>query len=263
MPDRMRFRAHGVVTCGSQPNNRKPNNTVKIQTNKASKGFTLIELLVVIAIIGILASMLLPALGKAKARANRIKCVSNLKQISLAFKVYANDNEDKFPWFTKSSVVGGGAITALVPVWQALGGELGNAKIMRSPCDGTTKTDGTTFATITTANISYWYCNTADELKPATLLSGTRNIGITAALGGSPSNFLWPFIALGATPAWGNGTIPNGMSGLLADQGQAALSDGSAQQYKNVDLQRQAAAHIASAGGSTAGATTPFNIANP
>ena len=234
---------------------------MKIQTNKASKGFTLIELLVVIAIIGILASMLLPALGKAKGRANRIKCVSGLKQISLAFKTYANDNEDKFPWFAKSS--GAVAVTALVPVWQALGGELGNAKIMRSPCDGTTKTDGTTFATITTANISYWYCNTADELKPATLLSGTRNIGITAALGGSPSNFLWPFIALGATPAWGNGTIPNGMSGLLADQGQAALSDGSAQQYKNVDLQRQAAAHIASAGGSTAGATTPFNIANP
>ena len=249
MPDRMRFRAHGVVTCGSQPNNRKPNNTVKIQTNKASKGFTLIELLVVIAIIGILASMLLPALGKAKGRANRIKCVSNLKQISLGFKTYANNNEDKFPWFPKSSVVGGGAVTALVPVWQAVGVELGNAKIMRSACDGA-RTDGTTFATITAANISYWFCVGADELKPSTFLAGTRNIG-TGAAGAQ---------TITAASIWSATSI---MSGLLADQGQGTLSDGSAAQYKNVDLGRQATAHIASSGGSTTGATTPFVITNP
>jgi len=58
------------------------------------KGFTLIELLVVIAIIAILASMLLPALGRAKESSHRIKCVNNLRQLETSLKVYAGDNND-------------------------------------------------------------------------------------------------------------------------------------------------------------------------
>jgi prepilin-type N-terminal cleavage/methylation domain-containing protein len=62
------------------------------------RAFTLIELLVVIAIIAILASLLLPALSKAKQKAQRIKCVSNLKNISLAFRLWGSDHDDGYPW---------------------------------------------------------------------------------------------------------------------------------------------------------------------
>ena len=70
---------------------RHPKGSIRL------KGFTLIELLVVIAIIAILAAMLLPALAKAKDKAIRAQCMSNMHQLGIAFFIYAGENNDRIP----------------------------------------------------------------------------------------------------------------------------------------------------------------------
>ena len=68
-------------------------------SSHARPGFTLIELLVTIGIIVVLAGLLLPTLGRAKKAAHRVKCVSNLKQIGIAMKLYSHDYAEFFPTF--------------------------------------------------------------------------------------------------------------------------------------------------------------------
>ncbi len=71
---------------------------LKSRCPNLGSGFTLIELLVVIAIIAILASLLMPALAKAKSKAHTLKCLSNLRQMAIGLTLYTDDNQERFPF---------------------------------------------------------------------------------------------------------------------------------------------------------------------
>src|SRR5213080_506004 len=110
-----------------------------MKNRKQTKAFTLIELLVVIAIIAILAAMLLPALARAKARAQRINCTNNMKQMGLAFKTWALDNGDRFPMLVPSSdggpyhqslLIGTTGAGYMFEVFQVMSNELSTPKLL-------------------------------------------------------------------------------------------------------------------------------------
>ena len=153
--------------------------------------------------------MLLPALGKAKARANRIKCTSNLKQISTALKAFAGENDDRMPWH----LTGTTGLTAQYYVFTIFDRDSFptlvknlSHKVLLSPCDPRNKADNDKWQSQRPQmnqlgrnnywrGLSYGVCHGGDELSPTTVLGGSRNAGHWGRLTG-----------LGHTiPQWGAG----------------------------------------------------------
>jgi prepilin-type N-terminal cleavage/methylation domain-containing protein len=180
--------------------------------SKKIRAFTLIELLVVIAIIAILAALLLPALAAAKRKAQRIQCVNNLKQVCIAFRLWAGDNQEVYPMNVAASsggakeAIGFGATAAAatqnyLPANQICAGvfsmffvmsnELNTPKILFCPSEyDQTRSQSTTFMgtmmpTVPAGmsfylkdhNTSYFIGVDADDNYPQMFLAGDHNLG--------------------------------------------------------------------------------------
>jgi prepilin-type processing-associated H-X9-DG protein len=147
--------------------------------------FSLIELLCVVGIIGVLAALLLPTVNEGKARAKRIECISQLRQVGGAFQSFAHDHNEQFPMAVPASL-GGSAEFAQASYragsefffsfrhFEVLSNELVTPKLLRCPAD--TRLPATNFGQFKNAHLSYFVAVTAEYHQPRSVLAGDRNL---------------------------------------------------------------------------------------
>jgi len=149
--------------------------------NERKRGLTLVELCIVIAVITIFLIMVMSgaASDKAKARALRISCINNLKQLGAATRIWEGDHGDKYPWNIPGTNGGTMDFISGTNSWrhfQVMSNELGLPKVLVCPADELHLWAATNFHFFSNSNLSYFVGLDVSDTNPQGILFGDRNI---------------------------------------------------------------------------------------